>query len=76
MSKAAVAANINTVSQFAEACKTLTSEEIYELFEFSLSEEMRDKIYAIADNPDAFEPVREAMCEIGKQFNVQALIDY
>lgn len=68
--------SINTISQFAEACRNLSSEAIYELFEFNLTEEMRDMIYAVADNPDASEPVREAMYEIGKLHNVQSLIDY
>jgi len=67
---------INSVQQFAEACKHLDSDEIYELFEFDLSEEMRNEIYAIADDKDAFEPVRLAMHTIGLQYNVESLLNY
>jgi hypothetical protein len=67
---------INSVQQFAEACKSLDSNAIYELFEFELSEDMRSKIYAIADNSDAFEPVRLAMHTIGLQYNVESLQNY
>jgi len=70
------AAQITTVAQFAEACKQLDSEEIYQLFEFDLSEDVRDAIYAIADNPNAAEPAREAFNAIGLQFNVKSLVDY
>lgn len=67
---------INTVQQFAEACKTLDSNAIYELFEFDLSEEVRDMIYAIADDTDAYEPARLAFNKIGLQYNVESLLNY
>jgi hypothetical protein len=67
---------INTVQQFAEACKTLDSNAIYELFEFDLGEEMRDKIYAIADDINASEPARLAFNLIGVQYNVESLKNY
>ena len=70
------AAHITTVAQFAEACKQLDSEGIYQLFEFDLSETVREAVYAVADNPDAAEPAREAFNAIGLQFNVQSLADY
>lgn len=67
--------SISTISQFAEACSTLSSEAIYELFEFNLHDEMRDKIYEVAD-PHSAEPARNAFNEIGKLYSVQSLIDY
>lgn len=67
---------INTVQQFAEACKSLDSNEIYELFEFDLSEDLRDKIYAIADDINAQEPARLAFNLIGAQYNVESLRNY
>jgi len=67
---------INSIAQFAEACKQLDSNAIYELFEFELSEDMRSRIYAIADDTEAFEPVRLAMQLIGAQYDVQSLKDY
>lgn len=67
---------INSVQQFAEACKSLDSDAIYELFEFQLSEEVRDAIYAIADDTDAFEPARLAFNKIGLQYNVESLQNY
>jgi len=67
---------MQTIEQFVEACKSLNSQQVYELFEFEISEELRDKIYAIADDKDAFEPVRLAMYKLGKQYNVRSLLDY
>jgi len=67
---------ITSIAQFAEACKQLDSNAIYELFEFDLSEDMRDKIYAVADDKDAFEPVRLALHLIGKQYNIESLLNY
>jgi hypothetical protein len=67
---------ISTVQQFAEACKSLSSQEIYELFEFQLSEEVRDAIYAIADDADAAEPARLAFNKIGVQYDCEALRNY
>ena len=67
---------ITSIEQFAEVCKSLDSNAIYELFEFELSEEMREKIYAIADDKDSFEPVRLAMYTIGLQYNVESLLNY
>lgn len=70
---------INSIAQFAEACKTLDSDEIYELFEFNLSEEMRNAIYEIADDADdvaVLEPARLAFNAIGLMYGVESLINY
>ena len=76
-----------TVEEFVEACKTLDSDAIYELFENTISEALRDKLYefsrpyasSIEQNlagTHTFEPCRDAMYTLGKKYNVQSLIDY
>jgi hypothetical protein len=64
-----------TVADFAVACKHLTHEEIYDLFEDGLSDALRDMILSRAV-PDSAEPVREALNNIGRKFSVQSLADY
>jgi hypothetical protein len=64
-----------TVADFAAACVTLDHNDIYEMFEDDISEELRDKIYAYSE-ADCNEPVRNAFEKIGKEYNVQSLIDY
>jgi len=64
-----------TIAQFAEACKTLTSDEVFEFFEFEISDALRDEIYSMS-RTSSHEPCRDALEQIGKQFNVQSLIDY
>ncbi len=78
---------ISTVQQFAEACKSLDNNAIYELFEDVISQQLRDEIYefsrpyadTVAQNlagTHTFEPCRDAMIAIGVKYNVQTLIDY
>jgi hypothetical protein len=64
-----------TVADFAVACKQLTHEEIYELFEFDISQQLRDLIYMRAED-DTPEPVRSALNNIGYSFNVNSLKTY
>ena len=66
---------MQTVQDFALACKHLTSDEIYDLFEFDISQELRDKIYEHAET-DSNEPCRSALNQIGMHFSVQTLADY
>lgn len=76
-----------TVKAFVEACKTLDNETIYELFENTISQELRDELYShgrpyaetVEQNlagTHTFEPCRDAMITLGKKYNVQSLIDY
>ena len=60
---------------FISQCKTITSEEIYELFEDMISQELRDVIYDIADS-DASEPCRNALIKLGYMYGVKSLIDF
>jgi hypothetical protein len=66
---------MKTIADFAEACKTLESDEIYNLFEFDIRDELRSEIISQAAH-DAEEPVRSALENIGLQYSVQSLIDY
>jgi hypothetical protein len=64
-----------TVADFAVACKHLDSDAIYDLFEYEISDALRDMILSRA-MPDSNEPVREALNNIGRKFSVQSLADY
>ena len=64
-----------TVADFAAACKHLTHDEIYVLFEDDISEELRNEIISLAF-VESNEPVREALNYIGRMYNVQTLADY
>lgn len=64
-----------TLEQFARACQGADSDFVYELFEFGISQELRDSIYALASE-ESREPVREAMGVLGARYQIQALIDY
>ena len=64
-----------TIAQFAEACKSLDNEAIYELFEDEITQDLRDEIY-LTYSTEENEPMREAMYKIGLQYSVQSLIDY
>ena len=81
----------STVAEFVEACKTLDNTGnqpgIYELFEDTISDELRCELYAygrpLADThaqaeagTHTWEPCRDAMYELGMLYNVQSLIDY
>ena len=66
---------MQTVQDFALACKHLTSDEIYDLFEFDISQELRDTIYAESEI-DSAEPVRDAFNKIGMMYSVQTLAEY
>ena len=66
---------IKSVAQFAAACKNLTHDQIYTLFEDDISQELRDRIYSYSEI-DTPEPVRSALNGIGIQFNVNMLKYY
>jgi len=67
-----------TIPQFADACRKLegNSEAIYELFEDTISQELRDEIYNKYSDDDVSEPMRQAMNHIGREYAVLALVDY
>lgn len=66
---------MQTVAEFAAACKHLTSDEIYDLFECEISDALRNEIISLAF-VESSEPVREALNYIGRMYNVQSLADY
>jgi hypothetical protein len=66
---------MQTIAEFAAACKHLEQEEIYELFEDGISQELRDQIYSYSEI-DTPEPVRSALNGIGMIFSVQTLAEY
>ena len=66
---------MKTVAEFAAACKHLTHEEIYEMFEDDISQELRDAIYAYSEK-DCNEPARDALNRLGRIHSVQTLADY
>jgi len=66
---------MHTVAQFAENCKSLSNEGIYELFEYNTPENLQEKIMSYADF-NTPEPVRSAIHNLGKFYNIQPMIDY
>ena len=67
---------MKTVAEFAEACKTLVNDEVYELFESGISEQLREQIYYVYEDLETPEPTRSALNAIGLKYSVQSLIDY
>ena len=67
---------VETIAQFAEACKSLDNQGIYELFEDEISQELRDKIYLTFEDLETPEPMRAAIIQIGELYGVQSLLDY
>ena len=65
-----------TIAEFVEACKTLNSDEIYELFEYGISHKLRDEIYATSTETKSPEPVRLRLNALGTKYNVRSLQDY
>jgi hypothetical protein len=60
---------------FAAHCADLTSDQIYEVFEYGITPVLRDSILALA-SADSREPVREALNTIGDVCGVHALSVY
>jgi hypothetical protein len=55
---------ITSIVEFIRQCEVSTNDQIYELFEFNCSEDLRDLIYDFA-NPTSPEPFRSAMYNLG-----------
>lgn len=66
---------MKTIAEFAAACSDLTSEQIFSLFEYKISDELRNEILALS-TPGESEPCREALYKIGVKYSVYSLIKY
>ena len=55
---------ITNLAQFIVRCEVSTNDQIYEMFEFECSDEVRTDVYFLAD-PESPEPFRSAMHNIG-----------
>ena len=55
---------LTNIVEFIRKCEVSTNIEIYNLFEFECSDELRDLIYDFA-NPKSPEPFRSAMYNLG-----------
>jgi hypothetical protein len=66
---------IVNLATFAEACKKLSSDEIYTLYEDKLEKHLRLEIINLADTASP-EPVRAALNTIGRHYKVDSLINY
>lgn len=64
------------IIEFINRCNGLDNEAIYNLFEFEISEELRDTIMSHCDNADESEPVRCAMYNLGVLYNSNTLKNY
>jgi hypothetical protein len=66
----------NRIKQFVDICKTLTSDQIYVLFEELIDKDLQAALYACGRGDAVNEPCRDAMITLGKKYNIQSLIDY
>jgi hypothetical protein len=64
---------VSTVAQFVEACRELDNEGIYILFEYKISQSLRNEIYDDFADPTSPEPVRSAMEVMGYMYGVKSL---
>lgn len=55
---------INSLVEFIRRCETATNNEIYEMFEFKTSDEVREEVLCFAEYRSP-EPFRSAMYNIG-----------
>lgn len=65
-----------TLEQFAAMCSYLTGDQIYEMFESHISEDLRDKVYALNTDAECPEPTRASLNALGELYKVKSLIDY
>lgn len=66
-----------TIEQFVEACKTLSNDEIYELYEHKISDDLRNQIIAILpETIHTTEPVRLRLNMLGLWHGVESLEKY
>lgn len=69
-----------TVAEFANACRTLTNDQIYELFENEIDDLLKQQLYDLfhfhLHDAGHGEPVRDTLRTLGKMFDVQPLIEY
>lgn len=73
-----LAINLAALKKFAFECTDLTSQKIYEKFEFGTDDDTRDMIYHLGKlaYPGTPEPFRAAMNCLGENYNIQSLKDY
>jgi len=55
---------VKNIAEFIQRCEVSTNEQIYEMFEFECSDEVRTDVYFWA-NPTSPEPFRSAMYNLG-----------
>ena len=55
---------ITNIAEFIQKCEVSTNDQIYEMFEFECSDEVRTDVYFWA-NPASSEPFRSAMYNLG-----------
>jgi hypothetical protein len=67
---------MQTIEEFVDACKTLNSDEIYELFEYTIGNRLRNSIFAISNETTSREPVRLRLNMLGIQYNIESLKKY
>ena len=64
------------IAQFAQACKDLTNDQIYNLFEYEIKQELCEDIYDKYSTSKDNEPMRAAMNRIGAKYNIESLKSY
>ena len=72
---AVVARNIHSMRDFANACKGLSFDQIYALFEDEISQDLRDEIYSTFWSISP-EPCRAALHQLGARYCIHELEAY
>lgn len=71
----AIAKRICSLRQFADACKNLSNNDIYELYENEITDELKQEIdytfWSISP-----EPCRAALRQLGERYSVRSLCEY
>jgi len=71
----AAAKRIHSMQQFAEACVSLSNNDIYELYEYEITADLKQEIdYTFwSVSP---EPCRAALRQLGLRYDVMSLQEY
>ena len=70
-----VVSNIHSMRDFAEACKGLSFDQIYILFEDEITQTLRDEIYSTFWSISS-EPCRAALRQLGARYCIHELEAY
>lgn len=66
---------ITTIKDFLEACKGKSAGQIEDIFDLQIDDNTYVCIMSRADD-EADDPMKSALNMLGKEYNIQSLVDY